>query len=340
MIDIEDEVDDESYSVLETHHKKNRTIRPPDPHSLGHKKQLEATSSAQAHPVSKQQSLTPAAHPSTGSASGPRRTTQSSASTPSTHGVAPKFLSRPRAAQALGGAPHNHTPQSFSRSSHGAQSPPHRDQPSSQFHGNIRSGSTRDTNTNDNATHGAQPPPHRDQPLSQFHGNSNIGLGNTRDTSTNDNTRIDNATHVAQPPPHPAQPSSQFPRNIRLGNTRNITNTNNDQETHNGHVTDADNADDSDDSSDTNVRVQRRSNLNTAPLPTQLRFYSGCWVDVLKEAKYQYRLHIHTEDPFPERTRESLADAHECLVEAIAKFQQEVKLELDEGLLSFFFHRN
>jgi hypothetical protein len=43
MIDIEEEVNEESQSVLEMHHRKNRTIRPPDPHSLGHKKKLEAT---------------------------------------------------------------------------------------------------------------------------------------------------------------------------------------------------------------------------------------------------------------------------------------------------------
>ena len=40
-LNIEDDEDEESYSVLEIHHQKNRTIRPPDPHSLGHK-QFEA----------------------------------------------------------------------------------------------------------------------------------------------------------------------------------------------------------------------------------------------------------------------------------------------------------
>jgi hypothetical protein len=45
MIDIDDEVGEESQLVLEMHHQKNRTIRPPDPHSLSsvHKKKLEAT---------------------------------------------------------------------------------------------------------------------------------------------------------------------------------------------------------------------------------------------------------------------------------------------------------
>jgi hypothetical protein len=75
---------------------------------------------------------------------------------------------------------------------------------------------------------------------------------------------------------------------------------------------------------------------NTEPHPTQLRFYSGSWVDVLKDAKYHYRLYIHTEEAFPERSRESLSEAHNYLLEAIAKFQKEVRLELDEGPSHFF----
>lgn len=74
----------------------------------------------------------------------------------------------------------------------------------------------------------------------------------------------------------------------------------------------------------------------TAPDPTQLGFYSGSWIDVLKDAKYQYRLSIHTDEPFPERSRDSLLVSHECLVEAIGKFQDEIKLPLDEGSLRYF----
>lgn len=72
----------------------------------------------------------------------------------------------------------------------------------------------------------------------------------------------------------------------------------------------------------------------TPPDPTQLRFYSGSWVDVLKDAKHQYRLYLHTEaeEPFPERSHNSITEARDCLLEAIGKFQDEVKLPLDEGL--------
>jgi hypothetical protein len=154
----------------------------------------------------------------------------------------------------------------------------------------------------------------------------------------------------AQPPraPHREQPSSQSRHdgNIRSGSTRNITSTNlqvmgtdNIDDTHNpnDNATNSDDHGDASDASNTNVGVRRRSSLNkTAPDATQLRFYSGCWVDVLKDAKYQYRFYIHTDDPFPERSRESLSDAHDCLVEAIAKFRDEIKLPLDEGLLQCF----
>ncbi|KAH9164867.1 hypothetical protein EDB89DRAFT_1911835 [Lactarius sanguifluus] len=55
--------------------------------------------------------------------------------------------------------------------------------------------------------------------------------------------------------------------------------------------------------------------------PTHLRYYHGTpWYDVLVSAKSFYRMSIHTEtsDPFPERSRESLGAAHDCLLEAIA----------------------
>jgi hypothetical protein len=72
-------------------------------------------------------------------------------------------------------------------------------------------------------------------------------------------------------------------------------------------------------------------------VPTQIRFYGGCWIDVLKDAKHLYRLFIHTEEPFPERSRESLADAHQRLVDSIGKFQEETRLPLDEGLCDASF---
>ena len=108
----------------------------------------------------------------------------------------------------------------------------------------------------------------------------------------------------AQPPqaPHHEQPSSQshpsHDGNIRSGNTRNITSTNlrvmgtddiDDTHNPNDNTTNSDDHGNASDASNTNVGVRQRSSLNkTAPDATQLRFYSGCWVDVLKDAKYQY----------------------------------------------------
>ena len=141
-------------------------------------------------------------------------------------------------------------------------------------------------------------------------------------------------SHDVQQPAHCDQPSSQAHGDIRSDETRNITNTENDPRN--------DNASDTDDDGDnpggnTNVPVRRCQNLNnTVPIPTQLRFYSGCWVDVLKDAKYQYRFRIHTDEPFPEHSHDSLANAHESLIEAIGKFHAEVKLELNEGSLQLF----
>jgi hypothetical protein len=152
--------------------------------------------------------------------------------------------------------------------------------------------------------------------------------------------------HVTQPPRHRDQPSSQLHGNIRSGNTRNNTNfvaTNNLNNARNDAATNSDDGDISDASNaaaDANVQVRRRSNTNTAPHPTQLHFYSGCWVDVLKDAKYHYRLHVHAEEAFPERSRDSLAAAHDCLVEAVAKFQAQVRLELDDGSLQCIFIGN
>jgi hypothetical protein len=76
-------------------------------------------------------------------------------------------------------------------------------------------------------------------------------------------------------------------------------------------------------------RRPRTANSNICP--SQLRFYSGTWVDVLVAAKNNYRLFIHNEDSFPERTAASLEDARECLLDAIAMFREESKLALDEG---------
>lgn len=233
MIDIDNGGDDESYLVLEKHHQKNRTVRPPDPRTNGKAAALAAPSF--------HRSSAPAAH-SSSNASRKNHPTQSSATS-----SAPRAAPKP--------VPHAQASSVASRTIHATQPSSGPPQPS-QAHGNNKSGNTRNTNNNDDARH-----------------------DNTVDTDDND-----------------------------------------------GDVSDA----------AAGITIRRRSNLKTERLPTQLRFYSGCWVDVLKDAKYHYRLHIHTEEPFPERSRNSLTVAHERLLEAIGKFQEEVKLELDEGLLQFF----
>ena len=51
---------------------------------------------------------------------------------------------------------------------------------------------------------------------------------------------------------------------------------------------------------------------------------------MLIEAKTKYRLFIHTQNPFPERNKNGLRDAHDCLLETISKFKDD-GLQVDEG---------
>lgn len=96
-------------------------------------------------------------------------------------------------------------------------------------------------------------------------------------------------------------------------------------------------ADDEDEDEEATGPKQRRSRTSNGDIrPTQLRFYSGTWVDVLIAAKNNYRLFVHTDDPFPERTAASLEDAHGCLLEAIGKFREESQLPLDQGMLILY----
>ena len=78
-------------------------------------------------------------------------------------------------------------------------------------------------------------------------------------------------------------------------------------------------------------RNSKKSHHN--PHPHHLGFYSGTWYDVLVEAKFKYRLFIHTENPFPERNSNSLRDAHDCLLETITKFKDD-GIHLDEGTVN------
>ena len=102
------------------------------------------------------------------------------------------------------------------------------------------------------------------------------------------------------------------------------------------HGSNNNNADDEDKDEDTEVNApkqQQPCTFNNNIHPSQLHFYSGTWVDVLIIAKNNYRLFIHTNDPFPERMAASLEDAHICLIDAIGKFKEESRLPLNEGKL-------
>ena len=97
-------------------------------------------------------------------------------------------------------------------------------------------------------------------------------------------------------------------------------------------------SDDADDEDDENTEVKRRRprTFNDDIRSSQLPFYSGTWVDVLLLAKNNYRLYIHKEDPFPERTAANLEDAHDCLMEAIGQFELRSRLPLDQSMFIRF----
>ena len=70
-------------------------------------------------------------------------------------------------------------------------------------------------------------------------------------------------------------------------------------------------------------RAPRNSKIgsNHLPKPTQMAHYSGPWLDVLEKAKFNYRLYLHTvsENPFPQRGEQTLKDAFDCLLKAMAE---------------------
>ena len=95
----------------------------------------------------------------------------------------------------------------------------------------------------------------------------------------------------------------------------------------NNNVTDDE---DEDEDTEVNALKQRRPcTFNNDICPSQLRFYSGTCVNVLIIAKNNYRLFIHTDDPFPKRMAASLEDARICLIDAIGKFKEERRLPLN-----------
>lgn len=78
---------------------------------------------------------------------------------------------------------------------------------------------------------------------------------------------------------------------------------------------------DASDHGDRRPRATRNSKSQGDPKPSQLGFYSGPWVDVLVQARNRYRKHIHTTEPFPERTTEKLKDVRVILLEEIGEYK-------------------
>jgi hypothetical protein len=68
------------------------------------------------------------------------------------------------------------------------------------------------------------------------------------------------------------------------------------------------------------TRAARNSKPRGDTKPSHLGFYSGPWVDVLVHARNNYRKTIHTSDPFPERSAETLKVAKDILLEAIGLY--------------------
>jgi hypothetical protein len=82
------------------------------------------------------------------------------------------------------------------------------------------------------------------------------------------------------------------------------------------------------------VRAARHSKTHGDAKPNHLSYYSGSWVDVLVAARNDYRRFLHITDPFPERNKDNLKDAHDILLEVIGE-HVEMGGELDYGSLLF-----
>jgi hypothetical protein len=86
------------------------------------------------------------------------------------------------------------------------------------------------------------------------------------------------------------------------------------------------------------TRATRNSKSQGDAKPSQLGFYHGTWVNILIDARNNYRKRIHSSqhDPFPERNTESLRDAQDLLLEVISDFRDR-GTQVDEGLFIFSF---
>jgi hypothetical protein len=65
-------------------------------------------------------------------------------------------------------------------------------------------------------------------------------------------------------------------------------------------------------------RAARNSVSQGDAKPSQLGYYHGAWVNVLISARNDYRKLVHTSTPFPERGPDTLKTVHNLLLEAIA----------------------
>jgi hypothetical protein len=79
---------------------------------------------------------------------------------------------------------------------------------------------------------------------------------------------------------------------------------------------------------DKNILPKKRATRNSTASDikkTQMAYYKhdAAWTDILESAKNEYRLHIHTRDPFPERTQSTLRRAGVCVLEMIAAYEND-----------------
>lgn len=103
---------------------------------------------------------------------------------------------------------------------------------------------------------------------------------------------------------------------------------------------DADNeAEDEDDAVIKKKRATRNSQ-ESEPVPTQMQYYKddAAWTDILENAKHAYRLYVHTHNPFPERSADTLQRAGECILEKIAAYEDDPRntRPLDDSNTTFF----
>ncbi|KAF9455601.1 hypothetical protein BDZ94DRAFT_1277848 [Collybia nuda] len=135
-------------------------------------------------------------------------------------------------------------------------------------------------------------------------------------------------------------------RKVRAPNNKHLTQARNQQsrslvEAHTEtrqvhHHTNIDNTNNNDADSESEDRAnnvtklprKQRSNRATQdsePMPTQMQYYkdSAAWTDILENAKNEYRLYIHTRDPFPERTKATLQRAGDCVLEMITAYEDD-----------------